>query len=60
MYLKTIFDQFVVILQVLKPTFSIWAIMAHTRVIMSFQSSYGIGLIVGALKCVKMIYGLFH
>ena len=40
--------------------FFLSGIMAHTRVIMPFQSLYGIGLIVGALKCVKMIYGLFH
>ena len=44
MDLKTSFDQLMAFLQVLKPIFSIWAIMAHTRVITSFQSSCGIGL----------------
>ena len=45
MYLNKSFDQFGVFLQVLQPIFSLWAIMAHTRVITSFQSSSGIGLI---------------
>ena len=44
MYLKTSFDQLVAFLQVLQPNFSLWAIMAQPRVIMSFQSSCGIGL----------------
>ena len=43
-YLKTIFEYFLAFLQVLQPMFSIWAIMAHTHVITSFQSSCGIGL----------------
>ena len=44
MYLKTSFDQLVAFLQVLQPNFSLWAIMAQPRVITSFQSSCGIGL----------------
>ena len=44
-YLKTNFDQLVAALQVLQPIFSMRAIMAQPRVITSFQSSCGIGLI---------------
>ena len=44
MYLNKSLDQFGAFLQVLQPIFSLWAIMAHTRVITSFQSSCGIGL----------------
>ena len=50
-HFKTSFDQLMAFLQVLKPIFFIWAIMAHTRVITSFQSLCGIGLKHGVSTC---------
>jgi len=44
MYLKTSFDQLLAFLQVLKPIISVWAIMAYTQVITTFQTLCGIGL----------------
>ena len=63
MCLNTSFDQFGAFLQVLQPIFSLWAIMAHTRVITSFQNSCGIGLknLHRALFMIwKIIVDLFH
>jgi len=62
MYLKTSFDQLVAFLQVLQPNFSLWAIMAQPRVIVSFQSLCGIGLIINEnyTKIKKMLNGNTH
>ena len=52
MYLSASFEQLMAFLQVLQSIFSIWAIMAHTRVITSFQRSCGIELKVGMILIV--------